>query len=41
MKVRDLDFDAAKHSIAVAITRMLRLVLSLEVLPDSAHLQRP
>ena len=41
MKVRVLDLVAARHSTAVAITRMPRLVLSLEVLPDSAHLQRP
>lgn len=40
MKVRVLDLVAARHSTAVAITRMSRLVLSLEVPPDSAHLQR-
>ena len=39
MKVRVLDLVAAMHSTAVTIIEMPRLVLSLEVSPDSAHLQ--
>ena len=39
MKVRVLDLVAARHSTAVNIIEMPRLVLSLEVSPDSAHLQ--
>ena len=39
MKVRVLDLVAARHSTAVTIIEMPRLVLSLEVSPDSAHLQ--